>query len=233
MPRKLRRPKARTASVPIAFQHYVLHGDRDAALAADPETGWLDLLLLCGPDPGRRGLTDLWATVRADLLAVWVQDRPGTRPWAWWELDAPPWTTDVPARVRPLAVDNAAVWRLKQPRRRLSGIGTPVYEALNYIPELAFGVPVQFVTAWDVSYYNGRSRDIHGQRIGTEYREGHFPFQAFEPADPPSYESEASYLDRHQLLSPGERRRLSAEAFEPERIVEADDDSDDDDDSDG
>jgi hypothetical protein len=22
-------------------------------------------------------------------MAVWVQERPGTRPWAWWQYDAP------------------------------------------------------------------------------------------------------------------------------------------------
>jgi hypothetical protein len=32
-------------------------------------------------------------------------------------------------------------------------------------------------------------------------------------------ESEATYLERHGLLLPGERRRLTAEDFEPELVV--------------
>ncbi|HJU18585.1 MAG TPA: hypothetical protein VJ770_19205 [Stellaceae bacterium] len=37
-----------------------------------------------------------------------------------------------------------------------------------------------------------------------------------DPADPPVFESQAAYLDRHGLFLPGERRRLKAADFEPE-----------------
>jgi hypothetical protein len=40
--------------------------------------------------------------------------------------------------------------------------------------------------------------------------------EGFDSNDPPRFESEASYLDRHGLLLPGERRRLKREDFEPE-----------------
>jgi hypothetical protein len=39
--------------------------------------------------------------------------------------------------------------------------------------------------------------------------------QAIEPSDPPIFESQASYLDRYQLLSDDERDELPADAFEP------------------
>jgi hypothetical protein len=40
----------------------------------------------------------------------------------------------------------------------------------------------------------------------------------FDPEDPPRFESEASYLDRHGLLSVAERKALPADAFEPEKV---------------
>jgi hypothetical protein len=38
-------------------------------------------------------------------------------------------------------------------------------------------------------------------------------------SDPPMFESEAAYLDRHGLLSAAERRRLRPADFEPVRLV--------------
>ena len=221
MPRKLRLPKARTEPVPIVFQHFLLHGDRDAALAADPEASAFDLFLLDGPagDGQRSALDDVWEDVGDELLARWIQERPGSRPWAWWMINAPDWTADVPTRVLSLVFEHRDVWHLKQPRRRIGGVGTPVYEALNYVPAFRLGLPTQFVSAFDVAYYNGRARDIHGNRIGTEYHEGRFPYHAIDSANPPFYESQASYLLRHGLLSDVERRRLSADAFDPELIT--------------
>jgi hypothetical protein len=42
---------------------------------------------------------------------------------------------------------------------------------------------------------------------------------AYDPANPPLYESQASYLLRHDLLLPGERRRLTEGDLDPEAIV--------------
>jgi hypothetical protein len=39
---------------------------------------------------------------------------------------------------------------------------------------------------------------------------------AFDPADPPLFEAEASYLERHGLFLPGERRRLRKADWAPE-----------------
>lgn len=158
-----------------------------------------------------------WAAVRAPELAAWVARHPGTRPAAWWTHDAPAWPAEaMPERYR------GGFWTatLREPRRRLGGVGTASHDALNYKPVFRFGLPASgWVTEFDVAYYNGRARDIHGNRIGTEYTEGHFPFNAYDPANPPRFESQASYLDRHGLLTTAERRRLPADAFAPELIV--------------
>ena len=70
-------------------------------------------------------------------------------------------------------------------------------------------------------YYNGRSKDIHGNPIGTNYKEGDFEGVAIDPNDPPRYESEAAYLKRLNLLTPAELKYLDKhlELMEPE-IVE-------------
>ena len=51
--------------------------------------------------------------------------------------------------------------------------------------------------------------DLHGERE-----------PSFDVADPPLFESQAAFLDRHGLLSPTERHRLSDADFAPERIVD-------------
>jgi hypothetical protein len=40
-----------------------------------------------------------------------------------------------------------------------------------------------------------------------------------DPNDPPILESEASYLERHGLLLPGERQRLRKTDFEPVAVT--------------
>lgn len=45
--------------------------------------------------------------------------------------------------------------------------------------------------------------------------------------DPPRFESQATYLDRHGLLTPAERRVLTARDFAPEILTLAADDDDD------
>lgn len=31
----------------------------------------------------------VWAVVGREFVANWIADKPGSRPWAWWEFDAP------------------------------------------------------------------------------------------------------------------------------------------------
>jgi len=44
----------------------------------------------------------------------------------------------------------------------------------------------------------------------------HTRLDAVDLNDPAAFESEAAYLERHGLLTAAERRRLPADAFEPE-----------------
>ncbi len=41
---------------------------------------------------------------------------------------------------------------------------------------------------------------------------------SFDPSDPPIFESQATYLARHDLFLPGEMDRLNNDAFSPERL---------------
>ena len=149
-----------------------------------------------------------WHELRVSILDSFIAEYPGCRPWAWWEYDAP----RAPLGVFP------GCWfdgTLSEPRLRLGGTGTPANDALNYVPAFAFGIPIDWVREWAVSYYNGRALDVHGQRIGAEYSEGHFPYFAIDTDDPPIFESQAAYLERHGLLSTAEARHAS---FEPEIV---------------
>jgi hypothetical protein len=138
-------------------------------------------------------LAALWHDHGELLVAEHVDQYPGTRPERWWHFDAP----------REPLVASGSRWhgKLFACRRRIQGVGVPKYEAL-------------------VSYYNGRSVDVHGKPIGTEYAEGHFPYLAIDPKDPPMYESEAAFLDRRGLFLPGERRRLKRADFALESILD-------------
>jgi hypothetical protein len=155
-----------------------------------------------------------WKALRDDLLRGWIEEHPGTRPWGWWTFDAPRWTRKFDAYY-----DGT----LPEPRLRVGGIGTPAFEALNVVPAFTRGIPDSWVSAFDVSFYNGRSVDIHGQRIGTKYTEGRFPHDAIDPEDPPVFESEASYLKRFGLFLRGEKKRVPADAYQPEVVTEEDD----------
>jgi hypothetical protein len=97
-----------------------------------------------------------------------------------------------------------AWWRYDapEPRRRLGGVGTPCHEVLAYEPEYDFGVPARWVTA----------------RMVEHYREGGFRGVAIDPRDPPRFESEPSYLRRHELLLTEEHARLTPTAFTPETV---------------
>jgi hypothetical protein len=53
---------------------------------------------------------------------------------------------------------------------------------------------------------------------------GGAPGPAIDPANPPLYESEATFLDRNGMLVKGERARLKPEDFAPESVDVGDDD---------
>jgi hypothetical protein len=145
----------------------------------------------------RLTLQEAWRLVSGEVLAEWIPEHPGTRPAVWWRWDAP------------------------EPRRRLGGTGTPAHEALAVAESYCRGIPDSWVTRWDVEYYNGRMVDVHGAPIGTAHREGDFPYDALDPFDPPVYESQAGFLDRHGLLTREERRVLDRDGWPGDEVVEA------------
>ncbi len=144
----------------------------------------------------QENLAELWRTHEEAILAEHVAASPGTRPRRWWEWSAP------------------------EPRRRLGGVGTPKSDVLAHVPRFWCGVPLDWVSRWEAAYYNGRALDVHGRPILNGYREGHFQGVPIDPDDPPMFESEAAYLDRHGLMLSGERRRLKPADFEPESALE-------------
>jgi hypothetical protein len=93
-----------------------------------------------------------------------------------------------------------------EPRRRLGGIGTPCHERLAHVLRLQLGVPVDWIMADDVSTY---------ELIGSPLE-----VPALDPAKPPMYESEAAYLQRLELLQPGERKRLTPKDFNRQSVID-------------
>jgi len=137
----------------------------------------------------------IWTAVKKDFLKGWIIDHPGTRPWAWWKWDSP------------------------EPRKRIGGIGDPSHEHLKAIlPHYEFGLPTQWVTKFDEEYYNGRARDIHRNLIPSNWKLGDFEGRAIDARNPPTFESEASYLLRLKLLVEGEKILIPKKAWQPERI---------------
>ena len=131
-----------------------------------------------------------WDELRSALLAEFVVEHPGARPYAWWVFDAPR--------------DPVGTWpgawydgKLAAPRLRIGGVGTPKHEHLAFMPEAAFGIFTLWITADEVETFK-------------------LDCAPLDPNDPPTFESQAAYLTRHGLLLPGERP--SASAFEPEAI---------------
>lgn len=146
-------------------------------------------------------MKDAWDSWRDEIMPDWTCKHPCSRPAAWWDFDAP------------------------GPRRRLGGTGDPASEHLAYGEAYSYGLPDTWITKFDEEYYNGRRLDIHGKLIPTPYKDGDFQGKAVDPEDPPTFESQAAYLERHGLLTAYEKKWLEGhkEALEPETITCDDD----------
>jgi hypothetical protein len=163
-----------------------------------------------------RAAEELWREHHEAVLTDWVGRFPGTRPSLWWRFDAP----RMPEGAFPGCYYDGT---LPEPRQRLGGVGTPAFEALANVPRFAFGLPVDWVTEFDVAYYNGRSVDADGNQLtrqdgATPYREGDFTGLAPSESFPPVFESQAAYLRRHNLLLLTEQSRLRPADFKPEML---------------
>ena len=77
MPRISRRIKRRRRPTKYTARHI-----------RDLETGRADFFGdLFGGDFGTRA--DAWRELKGTILANWIAEHPGTRPWGWWEFDTP------------------------------------------------------------------------------------------------------------------------------------------------
>lgn len=98
-----------------------------------------------------------------------------------------------------------AWWRFDapEPRRRVGGRGTLRNEVFaGWKIALVFGVP-RHITNW----INGADVRVGADAI------------PLDPKNPPTFESQATFLRRLGLLVSGEERRITAAAWEPEAIV--------------
>jgi hypothetical protein len=141
-------------------------------------------------------LTALWANHSERIVAAHVADHPGTRPTRWWQYEA------------------------VEPRRRLGGIGTPASDVLAYVPTFSFGLPSIWISRWQVKYYSGIAVDVHGRPTGDRIPTNSFKGVAIDSNNPPTFESQAAYLTRHNLMLAGEERRLKTVDWADEVITE-------------
>jgi hypothetical protein len=87
-------------------------------------------------------------------------------------------------------------------RKRLGGIGTPACEHLAFQPfQQELGIPSAWISVDDLRLFELSCAPV-------------------DLDDPPIFESQANYLQRHGLLLPGEAERLSEADFEPETLLD-------------
>lgn len=146
-------------------------------------------------------LMELWEAHREALLAEWISENPCTRPHFWWKHDAP-------AELVP-GCDGSEFFAHQAHRRRIGGTGTPAYEVLALVPCFVCGLPESWLDEWPGNPGRG---------------------ELVDPADPPTFESQAVYLDRHGLLTTDEKRHLKKhpELLKPEAVVFEEEDSEED-----
>jgi hypothetical protein len=137
-----------------------------------------------------------WDDHKAKILVDWIRTRPGTRPDRFWRFDAP-----------------------EPHRQRIGGIGDPAFEHLAYVPSYKNGIPDIWITEFDTRYYNGQAVTVNGDPIECQWKPGEVAGKAIDPANPPTFESEAAFLRCHNLLEPGEEKRLRPADYEPEIIL--------------
>lgn len=197
MPRKKKTAKKNIARISENLRNYFLTGDRGNSF---------EIWSLSG-----ERLKAVWQAVENEIVTDFIKQNPCCRPWAWWEFSSPRWKRKFDAYFD---------GKLPEPRKRLGGVGDANFEFLNYVPRFKFGLPTGFVSKFDVQYYNGVRKDIHGEIISTRWKPGDFSGKAIDPDDPPLYESEAAYLQRHGLLTKIEKIHLEKNPalLEPEKI---------------
>ncbi len=89
-----------------------------------------------------------------------------------------------------------------------------MHEISAHVPSFSFGIP----NNWFVREEMPPGLQMSG------FLEAHYAELAsrgapIDPNDPPLFEAQATYLERHGLLLPGERRRLTGRDFEAEAVM--------------
>lgn len=157
--------------------------EREEAKAADP--GVISL----GITQSDTDLEKAWRRVRAKVLLAWKRKYPGTRPSTWWRFDAP--------RAKPGTFLSACghdldpECTLPEPLRKLSGMGRPAWEVISLAPNLEYGLPLDWTVA------ENSEIAVRDWLLGG----------TVEDTDPPTFESQAAYLKRHNLLTAEEANR--------------------------
>jgi hypothetical protein len=130
-------------------------------------------------------------------LAEFIARKPGCRPQWWWrQLTGDP-DLDAPERMR----------------RRLGGVDAAHHSSETggerYANEQdAYGVPLVWVTRENLAW------------SGNGWWNRNLPGPAIDPKDPPMFESQPAFLDRHGLFLPGERARLREGDFAPVSVLD-------------
>jgi hypothetical protein len=173
---------------------------RRAELSTD-QVDWLEggsggaWAVLATPDD----LLTLWRQYGApEIVEEYIEEHPGRRPRRWWAYDSP----RAPIGTYPgRGYDDGT---LPMPRVRIGGVGTECSARLAHKPWLEFGIETNWIDAQLIATYEQLGRPLN--------------VPAVDPSNPPIFEAEATFLERHGLLLRGERERLSEADFRPVAI---------------
>jgi len=138
MPRKNAKRKVKIEQKPLWLLRFLALGE-----IPEPEKeGALECFMLRG---NKRNEKRIWKKYRDFILADWIQNKPGTRPFIWWKFDAPRWKKKF----------NGAFFEgtLLEPRKKMSRKGVIVWKKFpSIIPRFVFGVPYDWYQI-DKTYY--------------------------------------------------------------------------------
>jgi hypothetical protein len=143
-------------------------------------------------------LVTQWRQYGPEIVEEYIEEHPGCRPRRWWQFDSP----RAPVGTYPGREYDDGM--LPMSRRRIGGTGTPCHERVAHLPWLEFGIEVSWIDTRLIATYAQLAHPLNVPPI--------------DPANPPIFEAEATYLERHGLLLKGERERLTEADFAPERL---------------
>jgi hypothetical protein len=75
-----------------------------------------------------------WPTWREQVMSLWIETRPGTRPSCWWLFDAP--RMNDPGKHTGCEIAKT----MCEPRKLLAGMGQPAWQVYNLSPRYHLGI---------------------------------------------------------------------------------------------